>query len=83
MSLLPKGWGKPILGWGMKSEEGDNLAPIIWCWGASTTPAQLVLWDDAGWRVITRSSGHTETNWSHGHSTCCMMNLEKPGVTFL
>lgn len=30
---------KTIFGWGMMSEEGDNLAPIIWCWGVLSTPA--------------------------------------------
>lgn len=83
MPLLPKGWEKPILGWGMKRGEEGNVAPIIWCWGASTTPARPVFWDDAGWWVITCSSGHTGKNWSHGHSACCVMNLEKTGVAFL
>lgn len=39
MSLLPKGWENPIFGWGMMSEEGDNLALIIWCWVVWSTPA--------------------------------------------
>lgn len=41
----PRGGKSPFLGWGMKSGERDNLGVlgdhlvIIWCQGASTTPA--------------------------------------------
>lgn len=47
--LLPKGWEKPIWGWGMKGGEENNLALSIWCWGALTRAAQCSGVTQAGW----------------------------------